>query len=118
MQIIRADRRGLNAQHPAVKAVRTAVEAVLRPHFERKAQELSEGAKESRLTKHRLDALARIVAKYQADKAEELELEITQHAAQGVELTAEVPAYWSLRPYNGDLIYSTQITLAHIGAGN
>lgn len=91
MQIIRADRRGLNAQHPAVKALRTAVESVLRPHFERKAHELSEGAKESRVTKHRLDALARIVAKYQAAKAEELELEITQHAAQGVELTAEVP---------------------------
>ncbi|MGH2406761.1 MAG: hypothetical protein ACRDF7_01615 [Candidatus Limnocylindrales bacterium] len=91
MQIIRADRRGLNAQHPAVKALRAAVEAALRPHFERKSRELSEGAKESRLTKHRLDALARIVAKYQAAKAEELELEITQHAAQGVELTAEVP---------------------------
>lgn len=91
MQIIRADRRGLNAGHPAVKALRAAVEEVLRPHFERKARELSAGARESRQTKQRLDALARIVAKYQAAKAEELELEISQHAMHGVELTADVP---------------------------
>ncbi|HEY5475789.1 MAG TPA: hypothetical protein VIK11_03645 [Tepidiformaceae bacterium] len=91
MQIIRADRRGLNAQHPAVKALRTTVEAVLRPHFDRKAQELSTGARESRLTKQRLDALARVVAKYQAAKAEELEFEIARTGTQGVELTADVP---------------------------
>ncbi len=91
MQIIRADRRGLNAQHPAVKALRTAVEAVLRPHFDRKAQELSTGARESRLTKQRLDALARIVAKYQAAKAEELEFELARTDAHGGELTADVP---------------------------
>jgi hypothetical protein len=91
MQIIRADRRGLNAQHPAVKALRTTVEAVLRPHFDRKAQELSTGARESRLTKQRLDALARVVAKYQAAKAEELEFEVARTGTQGVELTADVP---------------------------
>ncbi|HET7725751.1 MAG TPA: hypothetical protein VFK54_00355, partial [Candidatus Limnocylindrales bacterium] len=91
MQIIRADRRGLNASHPAVKALRAAVEEVLRPHFERKARELSEGAKESRQTKQRLDALARIVARFQAAKAEELELELSQYAAQGIELTPDVP---------------------------
>ncbi len=91
MQIIRADRRGLNASHPAVKALRAVVEEVLRPHFDRKARELSEGAKESRQTKQRLDALARIVARFQAAKAEELELELSQHAAQGVELTPDVP---------------------------
>jgi hypothetical protein len=91
MQIIRADRRGLNASHPAVKALRAAVEDVLRPHFDRKARELSEGAKESRQTKQRLDALARIVARFQAAKAEELELELSKHSAQGVELTPDVP---------------------------
>ena len=91
MQIIRADRRGLAAQHPAAKALRTAVEAILRPHFDRKAQELSTGARESRLTKQRLDALARVVAKYQAAKAEELEFEVARTGGQGVELTADVP---------------------------
>jgi hypothetical protein len=91
MQIIRADRRGLNAQHPAAKALRAAVEGVLRPHFERKAKELGGGGKESRQTKNRLDALARIVAKFQVSKAEELEFELSQHFAHGVELTPEVP---------------------------
>jgi hypothetical protein len=91
MQVIRADRRGLNAQHPAVKALRAVVETVLRPHFDRKAQELSTGARESRLTKQRLDALARVVARYQAAKAEELEFELARTGAHGVELTADVP---------------------------
>jgi hypothetical protein len=91
MQIIRADRRGLNAQHPAVKQLRSVIDAVLRPHFDRKAQELSGGARESRLTKQRLDALARVVAKYQAAKAEELEFELARTGAQGVELTADIP---------------------------
>jgi hypothetical protein len=49
-QIIRADRRGLNAQHPASKALKTAVEAILRPTFERKAKELGGGGKETRQT--------------------------------------------------------------------
>ena len=40
LQIIRADRRGLSAQHPASKALKAAVEEVLRPHFDRKAKEL------------------------------------------------------------------------------
>jgi hypothetical protein len=91
MQIIRADRRGLNAQHPAVKALRAAVEGVLRPHFERKAREMGGGGRESRATKQRLDALARIVARFQASKAEELEFELSQHGSQGVDLTPEVP---------------------------
>ena len=91
LQIIRADRRGLNAQHPAAKILRAAVEAVLRPHFERKAKELGGGGKESRQTKQRLDALARIVARFQASKAEELELELSQHPSQGAALTPEVP---------------------------
>jgi hypothetical protein len=90
-QIIRADRRGLNAQHPAAKALKTAVDDVLRPHFERKAKELGAGGKESRQTKQRLDALARIIAKFQASKAEELEFELSQHSSHGVELTPEVP---------------------------
>ncbi len=91
MQIIRADRRGLNAQHPAVKALRSAVESILRPHFERKAREMAGGGRESRATKQRLDALARIVARFQATKAEELDFELSQHGSQGVELTPEVP---------------------------
>ena len=91
MQIIRADRRGLNAQHPATKALRAAVEAVIRPHFDRKARELGEGGKESRQTKQRLDALARIVARFQASKAEELEFELSQYSSHGVDLTPEVP---------------------------
>lgn len=91
LQIIRADRRGLNAQHPAVKALRAAVEGVLRPHFERKARELGGGGKESRQTRHRLDALARVVARFQANKAEELEFELSQHSSHGIELTPEVP---------------------------
>jgi len=91
LQIIRADRRGLNSQHPAAKALRLAVEPVLRPHFERKARELGGGGKESRLTKQRLDALARIVARFQARKAEELEFELSQQSTQGVELTPDVP---------------------------
>lgn len=90
-QIIRADRRGLNAQHPAARALRAAVEPVLRQHFERKAKELGGGGKESRQSKQRLDALARIVARFQASKAEELEFELSQHASHGVELTPEVP---------------------------
>jgi hypothetical protein len=90
-QIIRADRRGLNAQHPASKALKTAVEAILRPTFERKAKELGGGGKETRQTKQRLDALARVVAKFQANKAEELEFELSQHSSHGVELTPEVP---------------------------
>lgn len=91
MQVIRADRRGLNAQHPAVKALKTAVEAVLRPHFERKARELGGGGNESQATKQRLDALARIVARFQASKADELEFEISQASSHGLELTPEVP---------------------------
>lgn len=83
VQVIRADRRGLNVQHPAVKALRAAVEPVLKPHFERKARELGGGAKESRVTKQRLDALARIIARFQARKAEELEFELSQHPAWG-----------------------------------
>lgn len=90
-QIVRADRRGLNAQHPAARALKAAVEEVLRPHFERKAQELSGGGRESQQTKQRLDALARIVAKFQASKAEELEFELTQYSSKGVALTPEVP---------------------------
>lgn len=90
-QIIRSDRRGLNAQHPAVRALKAAVEGILRPHFERKAKELGGGGKESRETKHRLDALARIIARFQASKAEELEFELSQHSSHGVELTPEVP---------------------------
>lgn len=91
LQIIRADRRGLNAQHPAARALKAAVEDVLRPHFERKAKELGGGGKESRVTKQRLDALARIVARFQARKAEELDFDLSQSAASGVELTPEVP---------------------------
>ena len=90
-QIIRADRRGLNAQHPAAKALKSAVETVLRPHFERKAKELGGDGKESRQSKQRLDALARIIARFQASKAEELEFELSQHSSHGVELTPEVP---------------------------
>lgn len=90
-QIIRADRRGLNAQHPAAKALKATVEDVLRPHFERKSKELGAGGKESRQTKRRLDALARIVARFQTSKAQELEFELSQHSSQGVEITPEVP---------------------------
>ena len=90
-QIIRADRRGLNPQHPATKALKTAVEDVLRPHFERKAKELGEGGKETRQTKQRLEGLAKVIAKFQARKAEELEFELSQHPSHGVELTPEVP---------------------------
>jgi hypothetical protein len=89
--IIRADRKGLNPQHPAVKALRAAVEPILKPHFERKARELGGGAKESRVTKQRLDALARIVARFQARKAEELEFELSQQPGRGTELTPETP---------------------------
>lgn len=90
-QIIRADRRGLNAQHPAAKALKVAVEEVLRPHFERKAKELGQGGKESRQTRQRLEGLARVVARFQATKAEELEFELSQTGSRGVELTPEVP---------------------------
>lgn len=90
-QIIRADRRGLNPQHPAARALKAAVEDVLRPHFERKAKELGEGGKESRQTRQRLEGLAKVIAKFQARKAEELEFELSQHSSQGVELTPEVP---------------------------
>lgn len=81
----------MNAQHPAVKALKVVVEDVLRPHFERKAKEFGAGGKESRETKQRLNALARIVAKFQVRKAEELEFELSQQSTQGVELTPEVP---------------------------
>lgn len=91
MQIIRADRRGLNYQHPAAQALRAAVESVLRVHFERKAAELAAGGKESRESKQRLAGLAKIVAKFQAKKAEELEFELSQSTSQSVELTADVP---------------------------
>lgn len=90
-QIIRADRRGLNPQHPATKALKAAVEDVLRPHFDRKAKELGEGGKETRQTKQRLEGLAKVIAKFQARKAEELEFELSQHPSHGVELTPEVP---------------------------
>jgi hypothetical protein len=90
-QIIRADRRGLNAQHPGARALKAAVEEVLRPHFERKAGEMGAGGKESNATKQRLDSLARIVARFQATKAEELEFELSQYSSQGVALTPEVP---------------------------
>jgi hypothetical protein len=90
-QIIKADRRGLNAQHPAAKALKAAVEEVLRPHFERKAKELGEGGKETRQTKQRLEGLARVIAKFHARKAEELDFELAQHLSHGVELTPEVP---------------------------
>jgi hypothetical protein len=91
MQIIKADRRGLNYQHPAAQALKIAVESVLGPHFERKAAELNVGGKESVESKRRLAGLARIVAKFQASKAEELEFELTQSSSQGVELTPGVP---------------------------
>ena len=91
MQIIRADRRGLNYQHPAAQALKGAVEPVLAVHFERKATELNVGGRESTESKQRLAGLARIVAKFQASKAEEMEFELNQSSSHGVELTPEVP---------------------------
>ncbi len=91
MQIIKADRRGLNYQHPAAQALKSAVESVLVPHFDRKAAELNVGGKESAESKQRLAGLAKIVAKFQASKAEEMEFELTQSSSQGVDLTPEVP---------------------------
>ena len=90
-QIIRADRRGLNPQHPAVKALRAAVEEVLRPHIERKARELSGGGRETHQTKSRLAELARVIARFQAKKSEELDLDVTRRSADGIDLTPEVP---------------------------
>lgn len=89
-QIIRPDRRGLNYNHPAAKALKATVEEVLRPHFERKAKELGEGGKESHQTRRRLEGLAKVVARFQAAKAEELEFEL-QQTSTGLELTPEVP---------------------------
>jgi hypothetical protein len=88
-QIIRPDRRGLNYNHPAAKALKGAVEKVLGPHFERKAKELGEGGKESRQTRQRLGELGRVIARFQATKAEELEFELQKSSS--VELTPEVP---------------------------
>lgn len=90
-QIIRPDRRGLNYNHHAAKALKVAVEEVLRPHFDRKAKELGEGGKESRQTRQRLEGLARLVARFQRSKAEELEFELAQATTSEVELTPEVP---------------------------
>lgn len=91
MQIIKADRSGLNYHHPAAQALKSAGESVLRPHFERKAAELGGGGKESRESKQRLAGLAKIIAKFQASKAEELEFELAQSSSQNTELTPEVP---------------------------
>ena len=90
IQIIRPDRRGLNYNHPAAKALKAAIEEILRPHVDRKAKELGKGGKESRQTRQRLDGLARLVAKFQRTKAEELEFELEQTTSE-VELTPEVP---------------------------
>jgi hypothetical protein len=97
-QIIRPDRRGLNSSHPAAKAVKAAVEEVLRPHFDRKAKELGQGGKESRQTRHRLEGLARVVARFQRIKADELELELEQTTGGEVELTPEVPVLEVIPP--------------------
>lgn len=90
-QIIRSDRKGLNDQHLGARALKAAVEEVLRPHFERKARELGSGGTESKVTRQRLDGLARIIARFQAAKADELELDVAQNSSRGVELTPDVP---------------------------
>ncbi|MBJ7604466.1 MAG: hypothetical protein JF888_14995 [Candidatus Dormibacteraeota bacterium] len=90
-QIIRPDRKGLNDQHPAAKALKLAVEEILRPHIERKANELGSGGRESRETRARLAGLARVVARFQAAKAEELELDAGPTSSRGVDLTPDVP---------------------------
>jgi hypothetical protein len=97
-QIIRPDRRGLNYQHPAARALKEAVESVLQPHFHRKAQELGGTSSESSETRRRLSGLARVIARYQARKAEELELETDRTKMGQVELTPEVPSLEVIPP--------------------
>lgn len=73
--IISRSRVGLEKTHPAYKALRDAVERVLKKYVDRKRREAGETGRESAETRRRLEALAQIIAKFSSDKEEELELE-------------------------------------------
>jgi len=98
-QIITVNRRGLNSQHPATKALKLAVEAVLKPHIERKAAELGGQSLQSVETKRRLSGLARIIARYQVKKSEELELETAFKPGGDGALTPDVPVLEVIPPH-------------------
>lgn len=83
ISIISRSRDGLERAHPAFKALQAVVDRELKVHVDRKAKEEAAAGHESALTRRRLDELGKIIAKFRAEKDEELELESPGDGGEG-----------------------------------
>jgi hypothetical protein len=72
--IVRLDRSGLDRQHPAIKALKEAVEGFLTPHFARREKLAGHGRVEDE-TQRRLNRMGKTITKFILRKQAEYEIE-------------------------------------------